>query len=65
MPFGFDPNKARANLRKHGISFAHAEQALRDPMALSIEDPDVQDERRMRWGGCWWSSTPSAGSGRA
>jgi uncharacterized DUF497 family protein len=47
MPFGFDPNKARANLRKHGISFAHAEQALRDPMALSIEDPDVQDERRI------------------
>ncbi len=46
MPFEFDPNKARANLRKHGVGFAHAEQALRDPMALTIEDPDAQDERR-------------------
>lgn len=46
MPCEFDPNKARANLRKHGVGFAHAEQALRDPMALTIEDPDAQDERR-------------------
>ena len=72
MPFEFDPNKARANLRKHGVGFAHAEQALRDPMALTIEDPDTQNERGassrwvpMRWGGCWWSSIPNAGSGRA
>ena len=36
----FDPAKARANLRKHGVSFAHAEQALRDEMAFTIEDPD-------------------------
>lgn len=39
MPFEFDPAKARTNLRKHGVSFAHAEQALRDPMALTIEIP--------------------------
>jgi uncharacterized protein len=25
----FDPAKARSNIRKHGVSFAHAEQALR------------------------------------
>ena len=25
---------------------AHAEQALRDPMAFTIEDPDSQSERR-------------------
>jgi uncharacterized DUF497 family protein len=42
----FDPAKARANLRKHGISFAHAEQALRDQNALTIEDPDAEGERR-------------------
>jgi uncharacterized DUF497 family protein len=46
MPFEFDPPKARTNLRKHGVSFAHAEQALRDPMAVTIEDPDVQNEQR-------------------
>jgi uncharacterized DUF497 family protein len=46
MTIEFDPDKARANLRKHGVSFAHAEQALRDPMALTIEDPDAEDEQR-------------------
>ena len=46
MSFEFDPAKAQANLRKHGISFAHAEQALRDPMAYTIEDPDSVREQR-------------------
>jgi len=42
----FDPAKARANLAKHKVSFAHAEQALRDPEAVTIEDPDAEGERR-------------------
>jgi uncharacterized protein len=42
----FDPVKARANLQKHKVSFAHAEQALRDPMALTMEDPDSEGEQR-------------------
>jgi uncharacterized protein len=42
----FDPAKARANLHKHKVSFAHAEQALRDSLALTIEDPDSQEEQR-------------------
>jgi uncharacterized protein len=42
----FDPAKARANLHKHKVSFAHAEQSLRDPMALTIEDPDSESEQR-------------------
>ena len=42
----FDPAKAEANLCKHGVSFAHAEQALRDPNALTLEEPDAEDERR-------------------
>jgi uncharacterized DUF497 family protein len=46
MTIEFDPDKARANLKKHGVSFAHAEQALRDPVALTIEDPDAEDEQR-------------------
>jgi len=32
--------KARANLHKHRVSFADAEQALRDPFAVTIDDPD-------------------------
>ncbi len=46
MSIEFDPVKAKTNLRKHGVSFAHAEQALRDPMALTIEDPDARGEQR-------------------
>ena len=46
MEFEFDPAKAKANLSKHGVSFSHAEQALRDPMAVTIEDPDAIGEQR-------------------
>ena len=42
----FDPVKARTNLRKHGVSLSHAEQALLDPMAFTIEDPDSKGEQR-------------------
>ena len=42
----FDPAKARENLRKHGVSFADAEQAFRDPNAVTAEDPDAQGEQR-------------------
>lgn len=42
----FDSAKARTNLAKHKVSFAHAEQALRDPYAVTIEDPDSEDEQR-------------------
>ena len=42
----FDPVKARSNIRKHGVSFAHAEQALRDEMAVTVEDPDAVGEQR-------------------
>lgn len=42
----FDPEKARSNQAKHGVSFAHAEQALRDEFAVTIQDPDHHDELR-------------------
>jgi uncharacterized protein len=42
----FDPYKAQSNLRKHRVSFAHAEQALMDPLAVTIEDPDSEAELR-------------------
>jgi len=43
----FDPEKAAANLKKHPVSFAHAEQALRDGNAITIEDPDAEREHRL------------------
>jgi len=46
MDIEFDPAKAKANLQKHKVSFAHAEQALRDPLAWTIEDPDSEGEVR-------------------
>lgn len=46
MDFEFDPAKAQANLRKHRVSFAHGEQALRDPLAVTIPDPDAEGEQR-------------------
>ena len=47
MDFEFDPAKARSNLQKHpGVSFSHAEQSLRDDMAVTIEDPDAFGEQR-------------------
>jgi hypothetical protein len=46
MEFEFDPAKASSNLAKHSISFSHAEQALRDALAVTIEDPDALGEQR-------------------
>lgn len=42
----FDPSKAASNVRKHGVGFADAEQALRDPLAVTIEEPDAESEQR-------------------
>ena len=42
----FDPAKAQSNLRKHRVGFAHAEQALRDPFAITVADPDSEGEQR-------------------
>jgi uncharacterized DUF497 family protein len=46
MSIELDPAKARSNLRKHGVSFADGEQVLRDPGAVTIEDPDAAGEQR-------------------
>jgi uncharacterized DUF497 family protein len=47
--FEFDPAKAKANLRKHGVAFSDAEQALRDPNALTIEDAEGEGEGEQRF----------------
>jgi uncharacterized DUF497 family protein len=46
MRFQYDPAKAVANLKKHGVSFADAEGVLEDPLAVSVQDPDSEGETR-------------------
>jgi uncharacterized DUF497 family protein len=36
--FTWDPRKAAANLRKHGVSFQEAASVFADPLALAVED---------------------------
>ena len=45
MAIEWDPAKARANLRKHGIRFAHAAAALEDKHAISVRDETSDEER--------------------
>ena len=44
--FEWDPAKADANLRAHGVRFAEAVTLLEDDFALTREDPDAVDESR-------------------
>jgi uncharacterized DUF497 family protein len=46
LNFEWDVGKAEQNVRKHGVSFGDAEGVLNDPLARTIEDPDVLGERR-------------------
>jgi len=40
MEFEWDPKKAGANKRKHGISFHEAATIFGDPLAITFADPD-------------------------
>ena len=47
MEFEWDPEKAAANVKKHGVEFAEAMTIFGDPLELTIPDPDHStDERR-------------------
>ena len=52
MTYEWDPKKAAANLRKHGVSFAEAASVFLDPMALTFDDPDhsAEEEREITIG---------------
>ncbi len=39
LTFEWDPDKARANLAKHGVGFLEATAVLGDPLSLTIPDP--------------------------
>jgi uncharacterized DUF497 family protein len=40
LVFTWDPAQARANLRKHGVSFVEAQSVFSDVHARLIDDPD-------------------------
>ncbi|MBA4391345.1 MAG: hypothetical protein C0399_10460 [Syntrophus sp. (in: bacteria)] len=52
MRFEWDPRKATANLKKHGVTFQEAATVFGDPLAITFQDPDhsMDEERRMTFG---------------
>jgi len=44
MRFVWDPEKARRNLAKHGVSFEEAATAFADPLSLTTFDPDHSED---------------------
>ena len=46
MNIEWDPVKAAANVKVHGVSFAEAATVLTDDFALTREDPDSLREQR-------------------
>ena len=46
MDVVWDPDKAKVNLKKHGVRFADAETVLFDPNALTREDMETEGEQR-------------------
>jgi uncharacterized protein len=52
MRFRWDPEKAAANERKHGITFHEAASVFSDPLAITYLDPDhsIGEERLITFG---------------
>jgi len=45
MDYQWDPNKAKSNLKKHGIRFADAVSVFEDENAITIEDEHESENR--------------------
>ena len=45
MGFEWDFDKARANLRKHGVDFADAATVFDDPLAVTLPDEGEEEPR--------------------
>ena len=43
LEFEWDPAKAEANLKEHGVSFDEATTVFRDTLSITIADPDHSD----------------------
>ena len=44
IDFEWDPTKAMRNLRKHGVAFREAATVFRDPLSITVYDPDHSEE---------------------
>ena len=40
MKFEWDPKKATANVKNHGVTFQQAATIFGDPLAITFDDPD-------------------------
>jgi uncharacterized DUF497 family protein len=40
MNFEWDPKKATANVKKHGVTFQEAATIFGDPLAITFDNPD-------------------------
>jgi uncharacterized DUF497 family protein len=40
LEFEWDKDKAKANQRKHGVSFEEASTVFNDPLSINFDDPD-------------------------
>ena len=46
IQFTWDPDKAAANLRKHGVSFEDASTVFRNPLAKVLPDPTHSEQEQ-------------------
>ena len=46
MKFSWDPKKAAANLKKHGVSFEEASTVFHDTLSITGSDPDHSGEEQ-------------------
>lgn len=44
--FEWDPDKAEANLCKHGVPFEEAMTAFADPLSMNMPDPDHSESEQ-------------------
>jgi len=50
MEYEWDPDKAVSNFKKHRVRFADAVTVFSDEQALTMEDPDPDEERSITLG---------------
>ena len=46
MRFEWDPEKAKRNISKHGVSFDEAVTVFYDPLSATFDDPDHSDDEQ-------------------
>jgi Ribonuclease toxin, BrnT, of type II toxin-antitoxin system len=63
MAFEWDPRKAAANVRKHGVRFADAIPVLEDERALTVVDESSDEERWVTIGMDSFARVDRAGGG--